>query len=122
MKLKMLFLAFLFSLPLISFAQTKNEWIDSLKSCESQNREDITILDTNKKYSYGGLQFQLGTFMGYGKLYGILPEEFTDKEGLLLIHNPFVQRAIARKMLDDGLWKHWLNCAKTLSAYPLEET
>ncbi len=60
-------------------------WITSLSQCESQQRSDITVLDTNNKFSYGLLQFQLATFMKFGKIYEVLPNEFTNKEGLLLI-------------------------------------
>jgi hypothetical protein len=107
-----------FLFPIISLAQTQDEWIDSLSHCESGHKENITVLDTNNKYSYGLLQFQLATFMGFGKQYGILPLEFTNKEGLLLIHNPYVQKAIAREMLDDGLQRHWLNCVNVIGNYP----
>ncbi len=86
--------------------------------CESQQRPDITVLDTNNKFSYGLLQFQLATFMKFGKIYEVLPNEFTNKESLLLIHNPSVQKAIARAMLDDGLQDNWRNCVKAIGDYP----
>lgn len=109
--MKYTILLFVFLLPLVSFAKSQDEWLDSLSQCESGGRENITVLDSNNRYSYGILQFQLNTFIGYGKQYGILPQEFTRHESLLLIHNPFVQRAIAREMLSDGLSYHWKNCA-----------
>jgi hypothetical protein len=108
-----------FLFPLTSLASVQDGWIEDLSWCESQGHEGITVLDTNNKYSYGLLQFQLATFMGFGKLYGILPLEFTDNEGLLLIHNAHVQRAIAKEMLNDGLERHWLNCVKQIGSYPL---
>lgn len=119
---KTLLLAVLFLLPFAIRAQSKDEWIASLHYCESQDRDYITILDTNNKYSYGGLQFQFDTFYNFGKQYNILPDELTRKEALLLIHNPFIQKAIAREMLDDGLWRNWKNCTLKIGAYPLEET
>lgn len=109
----------MFLFPFIGLASVQDRWIESLVKCESGGKEYITVLDTNNKYSYGILQFQFATFMGFGKLYGILPQEFTNEEGLLLIHNPYVQRAIAREMLDDGLQRHWLNCVKVIGSYPL---
>lgn len=89
-------------------------WLDRLSNCESGGRSQITILDSNNKYSYGEFQFQLETFMKYGKQYGILPDEFTNNEGLLIIHNSSVQRAIAQHMIDDGLTYHWKNCVRKL--------
>lgn len=120
--MKKLLLFLVVFLPLSVFAETSQEqWIEALHQCESQGRDYITILDTNNKNSYGGLQYQLDTFMGFGKQYGILPESFTNKEGLLLIHNISVQKAIARRMLDDGLERHWLNCVKRIGySYPIQ--
>ena len=105
--------------PFIVSASDKDDWIEKLSMCESRGRSHITILDSNNKYSYGELQFQLDTFIYYGKKYEILPKEFTRKESLLLIHNSGVQKAIAREMLDDGLSGHWLNCVRKIGKYPL---
>ena len=100
-----------FLFPLFINAETPQEkWIEKLRQCESQGRDYITILDSNNKYSYGSLQFQLDTWLGFGKQYGFLPKEFTKAEAKLLIHNPHLQKAIAREMLDNGLDFHWKNC------------
>lgn len=113
-------LVFLF--PFIAGAQTpQEEWLDKLARCESQDRAHIKVLDTNNKYSYGLLQFQLDTFYGFGKEYGIIPSEMKKWEAKLLIHNPHVQKAIAKEMLEDGLDYHWKNCRdkKIGYRYPL---
>lgn len=120
--MKYFLLSLLFLLPITSFAQSQTEWINQLSLCESGGKSDITVLDTNNKYSYGEFQFQLGTFMGYGKQYGILPQSLTDEEGLLLIHNPYIQRALATMMLDNGLSYHWKNCSQSIGPYPLTKT
>lgn len=111
----------LFFSPCLSLASSAQDvWIEALHQCESQGRDSITVLDSNNKYSYGGLQFQLGTFMSFGKKYNILPKEFTEAEGKLLIHNISVQRAIAKEMLDDKLSYHWANCVRKIGRpYPL---
>ena len=83
--------------PIIVHASDKDDWIEKLSMCESRGRSHITVLDSNNKYSYGELQFQLDTFMYFGKKYEILPDEFTRHESRLLIHNPNVQKAIAKK-------------------------
>lgn len=119
---KLLILLVVF-LPLCTYASPQDIWIDSLIQCESQGRENITILDSNNKYSYGIMQFQLYTFLGFGKKYGILPMEFTEAEGRLLIHNTYVQKAIAKEMLNDGLSYHWKNCARKIGYdYPMGDT
>lgn len=119
--MKYLLAVLFFITPFTIYAQTAQEkWIEGLHQCESGGKDDITVLDSNNKYSYGGLQFQLATFMGMGKLYGILPLELTDKEGLLLIHNFYIQKGIAKAMLDDGGDYHWKNCRdKYLGKYPI---
>ena len=110
-----------FLLPIISLAQTpQEEWIDKLGKCESRDRPSIKILDTNNKYSYGLLQFQLETFYSFGKKYGFFPEEFTREEARLMINIPSLQKAIAKEMLDDGLDWHWKNCRdKKIGKYPV---
>ena len=117
---KKLVVLLLLLIPGVTLATTvQDDWIEALHQCESQGRDYITILDTNNKYSYGGLMFQLGTFMSFGKKYNILPDELTDKEGLLLIHRYSIQKAIAQAMLDDGLDYHWKNCRdKKIGPYP----
>ena len=87
--------------------------IDRLALCESgkdgKPRWDIKVLDTNKKYSYGGLQFQLQTFKHYGQKYGIFGD-ITDEAAERLIFREDLQRIIATKMLQDGETWHWKIC------------
>lgn len=108
-------------LPGVAFASAQDTWIEALHQCESDGKDTITVLDSNNKYSYGGLQFQLDTFMSYGKKYNILPKEFTVTEGRLFIHNYFVQKAIAKEMLNDGLSSHWRNCTRKIGPYPMAD-
>lgn len=116
------FLLLFISTPLIVFAQnvSKDDWINSLSQCESQGRPNITILDSNDKYSFGEYQFQFSTFSVYAKMYKILPEDMSDGDILLLIHNSYIQRALARDMLDDGLSYNWKICTKKIGPYPVE--
>ena len=103
--------------PLRSWAMNTEVTLILLAEEESGTQDNIRVLDVNNKYSYGRLQFQLGTFMQYGKLYGILPDELTEAEGRLLIHNPKVQKAIARLMIENGLACKpvgWYNSCKKL--------
>lgn len=108
----------MFLFPIISFAGTKEEWIEDLHRCENRFKVE-KILDSNNKYSYGDLMFQLDTFYSFGQKYGILPSEMSKWEAKLLISNPSIQRAVAREMLDDGLQRHWLNCVKKIGNYPV---
>ena len=80
------------------------EWIERLAECESSHREDIVILDTNKKYSYGCLQFQKGTWDQYTKRYGLTHLDIMNCEH---------QKEVASRMLLEniGNWKHWYNCS-----------
>lgn len=111
---------FLFALPAISYASNQDDWIEQLHLCE--NRDNVEkILDSNNKYSYAYLMFQLDTFYGFGKQYGFFPAEFTREEARLMIHIPSLQKAIAKEMLNDGLDYHWKNCRdkKIGYRYPL---
>lgn len=95
-------------------------WVQELARCESGLRSDISVIDTNGLHSYGYLQFQLDTFYGFGKQYGILPEGLEKQEALNLIYDKEIQSAIALKMAEDGLVSsHWVNCyrIKNLSTF-----
>ena len=86
--------------------------IYKLCDCESDFNPNVRVLDTNGYYSYGILQFQLYTFINYGKKHGILPKELTENEARILIYNPHVQVAIAKEILKEPKgYRHWLNCA-----------
>src|SRR3990167_10233711 len=89
--------------------------IDKLALCESGNRADIKVLDTNNKYSFGVFQFQLETFWGFGVQYGILPEGIELAEAENLIYDPEIQRDIALEMVKRGLLEdHWKVCARKI--------
>lgn len=107
----------MFLFPIISFAGVKEDWIEKLHKCENEWKVE-KVLDTNNKYSYGDLMFQFDTFYSFGQKYEILPMEMPKWEAKLLISNPYIQRAIAREMLDDGLDYHWKNCRNKIGRYP----
>ena len=87
--------------------------MESLSECESGGSTTIKVLDTNGKYSYGLLQFQMGTWLKYKNL-GATRENIFDGE---------LQKTIARSMLDAGGWRNWLNCSlvvkRSLGSYPV---
>lgn len=82
-------------------------WLHALEQCESKGNPTARVLDVNGYYSYGILQFQMATFIGFSKEYG------TDSGD---IYDPTSQETLALKMLDDGLWKHWYNCSQKVIA------
>lgn len=109
--------AFMLCAPSAAAALTVPQyaWLHSLGTCESRNRANIKVLDSNHRYSYGELQFQMGTFITYAKLYK-LPLQGID------IYDPGVQKELAGRMLSDGLYYHWKICSKKvikkLGLYP----
>lgn len=108
-------LGLLFPAVAVSYQQdAKDVWINDLAICESGFR-DVTVLDSNKKYSYGVLQFQMNTWLPYGKAFGATAKN---------IHDPVLQHQVARSMLDIGLGYKWKNCVakvtKKYGAYPMD--
>lgn len=93
----------------------KTAWIRELEQCESTGSTTIKVLDTNKKFSYGILQFQMATWLKFGKDYGTTAAN---------IYDPELQETVARQMLDAGGERNWLNCAtkitKKIGPYPRE--
>ena len=88
--------------------------LDRLSRCESNNRDDIKILDSNKKYSYGRFMYQEETFKGFVKEYKLLPEA-EDLEIMNFIYDGEFQRELTGMMLtkDRENWRHWYNCLKS---------
>jgi len=92
--------------------------MEKLISCESGGNENaINHEDTkiNGAPSKGILQFSPLTFLQKGKEYGFFPPDLLIQEANLLIWNPELQKEIARKMLANGHYFHWKNCAKILA-------
>lgn len=87
-----------------------NSWLDFLAKCESGGNSQA-IGDLNlKEPAYGMYQFQVGTFLTFGKQYGILPDYVNRTNFKDYIYDPITQRKIAYKMAQDGLQDHWKNC------------
>lgn len=81
----------------------KELWINALGHCESENKPNIKVLDTNGLYSYGRFQFQQKTWLNYGKPFGATMENIYDGE---------LQEKVVRSMLDNGGQGHWYHCGK----------
>lgn len=96
--------------PATSTVVTTNldAWLSKLATAESGNRANIKVLDVNGRYSYGCLQFQMGTFKEYSQRYGIIdPAYVTSWE--VLIYNCDLQKRIAKRMIQEKAsnWRHW---------------
>lgn len=74
-------------------------WLDRLQWDESNNNKMLVILDTNNKYSYGCLQFQMATWIEQSKKYNV-EKEIMDCE---------TQRYVAKQMIKSNWnnWRHW---------------
>lgn len=95
-------------------------YLHTMQYCESKGIQDIKILDSNNRYSYGVMQFQMETFLREGKNYALVSPETTPKqaEDSKLIYSISLQEKIAHRMLLKGGQKNWYNCTKKLGAYP----
>ena len=91
-----------------------DHWLKQLSICESQGKEHIKILDSNNRYSYGLLQFQMATWKQEGRKYLPWVEE---KELENAIWDGHLQLLVAKKMLqaDPTAWTNWKLCTRKLS-------
>lgn len=90
-----------------------NHWIDGLISKESEGKEHVKILDSNNKYSYGCLQFQLDTFREFSQRYKLFPDvEMGEYENLIYDCN--LQKKLAKEMIKENHdnWRHWYTSVK----------
>lgn len=92
---------------------TQHQWIHQLGLCESGWSPNIKHLDSNDYYSYGVLQFQLGTWLAFGKQFGATKAN---------IYDPALQEKVAVYLLDNGDSWRWKTCynltKKKLGAWP----
>ena len=80
------------------------EIVAILAHCESSNRPNIVIMDTNGLRSYGLLQFQKWIWEHWTEYYALKDRQ---------IMNPEHQKELALKMVADGQGKvTWRNCWK----------
>lgn len=92
--------------------QAEDSRVTSLNECENGGKwDEKKVLDTDKFYSYGGLQYHLNTFRTFGEKYNVIPKGLTDDEIKKIIYDKKLQVDIATHMLNDGLWYHWKNCS-----------
>ena len=91
------------------------QWLDRLQTDESGKSPLLVILDTNNKYSYGCLQFQMATWQSYSKRYNVDAEIMDCK----------AQRSVAKSMIkeDWNNWRHWYTSVtkKTAGKPPVKE-
>ena len=99
---------------LVATTTPQDLWIEKLIDCESGGNEKVKVWDTNNQWSFGLLQFQMKTWLAYGKKFGATKEN---------IYDPDLQQKVAKYMLDKDLWKHWFTCGKlvqkSLGKYPV---
>lgn len=95
-------------------------YLHALQFCESSGRTDIKIMDSNNKHSYGGLMFQMSTFLSQGKKYELIAGSTTAVQGEKMIYDIELQEAIAHRMLEDGGERNWYTCTKKLGKYPTD--
>jgi hypothetical protein len=77
-------------------------WLEKLAIAESHNSSTMRVLDTNGHYSYSCMQFQMATWLSYGKPLGATEDN---------IYDCSLQKKVAAKMIRDNHknWTHWYN-------------
>lgn len=85
--------------PDLSYDQKLDNWIERVRWEESRGKDMLVILDTNNKYSYGCLQYQMATWNHYSKKYNV--------EGEIMSCD--AQKEVTRNIIKyekDG-WRNW---------------
>ena len=99
----------------ISIPSKARNLLAKLADCESGNRWDIKVMDSNHQYSYSGLQFQKPTFKYFAIKYGLISKDVEDEEIENLIYDKALQFKVAYLMMKDNLIQtHWVICSHRL--------
>ncbi len=85
----------------VSIPTPQDIWVQHLHECENPTNSP-RILDTNNKYSYGYVSFQMATWLAYSSL-GATKENISDDD---------MQRQIAEYILQNHGWHDWWNCGR----------
>ena len=85
--------------PAMTYDQKLDQWIENIRTEESGGHDMLVILDTNNKYSYGCLQYQMATWNYYSKKYGV-DAEIMDCEA---------QKEVTRNIIkhEKNGWRNW---------------
>ena len=99
-------------------------WIYALEWCESRGQVGaINEKDLDGTPSYYSYQFKPGTFRGYGELYGVIEEGYSNEEIMTMISSWDLQRQIVEHMvLDETVqWeRQFPGCVKKIGRPPKE--
>lgn len=95
--------------PISDYSTKQIVWLNELEQCESMGSTTIRVLDTNNRYSYGILQFQMQTWLGYGKSFGATKENIYSKD---------LQEQVALSMLKNGGERNWWICSHRIGDFP----
>lgn len=96
----------------------KNDLVNRLADCERAGYEEEDapiVLDTNKKFSIGVMQFQLDTIIHYSKV--LRNENLTKKEATLLALDEQRAKDLAKHIIfqsKNGVEKDWVMCNRKL--------
>lgn len=85
--------------PGLTYDQRLDNWIEQVRWEESRGHDMTVVLDTNNKYSYGCLQYQMATWNYYSKKYNVDAE----------IMDCDAQKEVTRNIIKyekDG-WRNW---------------
>ena len=92
-------------------------WIQKLIRRESNGDAQMKIIDSNGRYSYGCLQFQLETFKSYVIKYELLDAGSSDDFYRSKIFDCNLQKQLARWMIAEDYenWRHWWTSVRKTS-------
>lgn len=85
--------------PEMTYDQKLDAWIYQVMEKESGGKKLLVVLDTNNKYSYGCLQYQMTTWNYYSKKYDI-DAEIMDCDAQIEVTRNII------KYEKDG-WRNW---------------
>ena len=97
-----------------------DNWIEQL--AQHENCPITGLVDSNGVKSYGPYCFQMLTFKGYVRGYGLL-QDATDEELYNWISDKDFGRKLIKLMLNEDYenWRHWRNTVINKIGYPIKD-
>ena len=105
----------------VNYLDSQPQYIKDLIKCESRGNSKAIHYNDGGSHSYGLVQWKEDSFYRYNKIYKVLPD-LERYEVLNIIMDETAQIELAKKVIENGGWRNWLNCGLKIGLSKVDKT